>query len=134
MEPVGNEVSIYNLIPGEIYYGFSADQTSRLRGIFTNYWRNQYGYLMVHFNHSHCGDQYYYSCTGEFEAFNEGCFFRVFENYQQCYVFYNASRFTEIEKKGLLQQYLQREQRQYARGLISSRLPMDIVHKIITYL
>lgn len=136
-EPIGHEIHILNLKRGENYYAFSTHNDSRFRGIFTDYWTNTVGYKMVHFNNGYYKSLCYSANYGPFEDFNMGLYWRVFDfdNGVQSYKYYRVSRFTEAEKKELLERCVLRERRQYERGLTGTTnkdvwLPRDLVREI----
>jgi len=137
-EPVGKEIHILELKSGEKYYGFSTNNdNSRFRGVFTDYWINTAGYKMVHFHNGFYKSAPFTQTYGPFEEFGMGLFWRVFEPHLgvQSYKYYRVSRFTEAEKKELLERCILRERRQYERGLTGSTnkdvwLPRDLVREI----
>jgi hypothetical protein len=91
---------------------------------------------MIHFHSGFYKSVPYSSTYGPFQNFNLGLYWRVFEpNYEQSYKYYRVSRFTEAEKKELLERCILRERRQYERGLTGSTnkgvwLPRDLVREI----
>ena len=136
-EAIGPEIHILDLKPGKNYYAFSTHNDSRFRGVFTDYWTNSVGYKMVHFHSGIYKSHPYSSTYGPFEDFTIGLFWRVFdfENREESYKYYQVSRFTEAEKKELLERSILRERRQYERGLTGTTskdmwLPRDLVREI----
>ena len=136
-EPIGPEIHILDLQKGENYYGFSTNNDSRFRGIFTDYWTNSVGYKMIHFHSGFYKSDTYSSSYGPFQDFNLGLFWRVFDfnGGIQSYTYYRVSRFTEAEKKELLERCILRERRQYERGLTGTTskgvwLPRDFVREV----
>ena len=135
--PIGREIHILDLKQGENYYAFSTHNDSHFRGVFTDYWTNSVGYKMVHFNNGFYKSLSYSARYGPFEEFGMGLYWRVFEPHlgRQSYKYYRVSRFTEAEKKELLERCVLRERRQYERGLTGSTnkdmwLPRDLVREI----
>ena len=140
--PIGPEISIYDLIPGEEYCAFSIKwlvggrSLSQFRGVFTEYWRNAPGYLMVRFhNATYKHSDGYTSSFGTPATCPHGLFWRVFERGDQSYKYYKTSRFTLKQKKELVTRYVLRERRQYERGLTGSTptnlwFPRDLVREI----
>jgi len=135
--PIGQEIHILDLQKGENYYGFSTHNDSRFRGIFTDYWTNSVGYKMVHFHDGFYESSSFTQTYGSFEEFGMGLFWRVFgpKCGRQSYKYYRVSRFTEAEKKELLERCVLRERRQYERGLTGTTskdvwLPRDLVREI----
>ena len=134
--PIGPEVSIYELVPGEEYCAFSTRTTSQFRGIFTQYWRNTADYLMVRFNNATYKDSDGYEASfGTLDDCPHGLYWRVFERNRQSYKYYKTSRFTLKQKKELVTRYVLRERRQYERGLTGSTpndlwFPRDLVREI----
>lgn len=136
-QAIGPEIHILDLKQDENYYGFSTKGDGvRFRGIFTDYWTNSAGYKMIHFHSGFYKSVPYSSTYGPFQNFNLGLYWRVFEpNYEQSFKYYRVSRFTEAEKKELLERCVLRERRQYERGLTGSTnkgvwLPRDLVREI----
>jgi len=134
-EPIGKEIHILELKSGEKYYGFSTRNDSRFRGVFTDYWKNTVGYKIVHFHDGFYESSCFTQTYGSFEDFGIGLFWRVFEIGHQSYKYYRVSRFTEAEKKELLERCILRERRQYERGLTGTTnkdkwLPRDLVREI----
>ena len=135
--PIGREIHILDLKQGENYYAFSTHNDSHFRGVFTDYWTNSVGYKMVHFNNGFYKSLSYSAIYGPFQEFGMGLYWRVFEPHlgRQSYTYYRVSRFTEAEKKELLERCILRERRQYERGLTGSTnkdmwLPRDLVREI----
>ena len=135
--PIGQEIHILDLKQGENYYAFSTQNDSRFRGVFTDYWTNTVGYKMVNFHNGFYKSFSFTQTYGPFQEFGMGIFWRVFEPHQgdQSYKYYRVSRFTEAEKKELLERYILRERRQYERGLTGTTnkdmwLPRDLVREI----
>ena len=135
--PIGREIHILDLKQGEHYYAFSTHNDSHFRGVFTDYWTNSVGYKMVHFNNGFYKSLSYSARYGPFEEFGMGLYWRVFEPHlgRQSYKYYRVSRFTEAEKKELLERCILRERRQYERGLTGTTnkdmwLPRDLVREI----
>ena len=135
--PIGREINILDLKQGENYYAFSTHNDSHFRGVFTDYWTNSVGYKMVHFNNGFYKSLSYSARYGPFEEFGMGLYWRVFEPHlgRQSYKYYRVSRFTEAEKKELLERCILRERRQYERGLTGTTnkdmwLPRDLVREI----
>jgi hypothetical protein len=146
-QPIGIEVPIRNLVPGEKYYAFSENRLggaittamrgARFRGTFTEYWTNQAGYTMVRFHdtiYESKDDTYYY---GSPEECPHGLYLRVFaaEHGQQSFKYYRAERFTAAEKKELLTRHILRKRRRYERGLTGTTvaglwIPRDLVREI----
>ena len=139
----GPEVSIWNLVPGEHYTAFSNQSRfprdfSQFSGVFTEYWTNDAGYSMVRFHYSKYTDTNGYQFTnGSPEEHPHGLYWRIFErdNPPQSYRYYKTSRFTQKEAKELSVRVLQRERRQYERGLTGSTpenywFPRDLVREI----
>ena len=138
-EAIGPEINILDLKPGEKYYAFSTRYVprERFRGTFTDYWRNSSNYKMVHFHNTILVAEKRIVKYGPFQNFNLGIFWRVFEqpNAFQSFKYYRISRFTEAEKKELLERYVLRERRQYERGLTGTTpaglwMPRDLVREI----
>jgi len=142
-QPQGPEVSIWNLVPGEHYTAFSNQRplstaSSQFGGIFTEYWTNEAGYSMVRFHYTKYTDTSGYKFVhGSPEVHPHGLYFRIFEheNPRQSYSYYKTSRFTKKEGKELSVRVLQRERRQYERGLTGSTaddiwFPRDLVREI----
>jgi hypothetical protein len=139
-EPIGREIHILDLRRGEKYYGFpTRRKDNHFRGIFTDYWTNSVGYKMVHFHNTFSKfnhiPHFSIDTTGPFKAFNIGIYWRVFDNGVQSYKYYRVSRFTEAEKKELLERFVLRQRRQYERGLTGTTnkdvwLPRDLVREI----
>jgi hypothetical protein len=136
--PIGPEINILDLKPGEKYYGFSTRYfpKERFRGTFIDYWRNSSDYKMVQFNDSvHVAGTQITKC-GPFQDFGQGIYWRVFEpNQSQSFKYYRVNRFTVAEKKELLERSVIRERRQYERGLTGTTskdlwLPRDLVRQI----
>jgi hypothetical protein len=134
--PIGPEVSIYELVPGEEYCAFSNGLGSQFRGIFTEYWTNIAGYQMLRFHSAIYKDIYgYTSSFGTSDRCPHGLYWRVFETREQSYKYYKTSRFTSKQKKELVTRYVLRERRQYERGLTGSTpndlwFPRDLVREI----
>lgn len=142
-QPQGPEVSIWDLVPGEHYTAFSSQYKfttgfSHFSGIFTEYWTNDTGYPMVRFHYSKYTDTSGYTYShGSPEVHPIGLYWRIFErdNPPQSYRYYKTSRFTKKEAKELSIRALQRERRQYERGLTGSTpknywFPRDLVREI----
>lgn len=142
-QPQGPEVSIWDLVPGEHYTAFSNQRplstaSSQFSGIFTEYWINDVGYSMVRFHHAKFIDTYGYQFIhGSPEVHPIGLYWRIFEHGhpRQSYRYYKTSRFTKKEGKELSVRALQRERRQYERGLTGSTpknywFPRDLVREI----
>ena len=140
-----NAVRSIELIPGEIYYGFSnsayeGGHNSYLRATFTEYWTNGAGYLMARF---HSGS-YNMPSLGistpiqERGDFPNGSSFRIWDDNAGpsiAYMFYKACRFTSKEKAELKTRLRLRQRRQYERGLTGSTpdgksFPRDLVREI----
>ena len=140
MLPFRKEVNIRNLVPGEKYYAIGRTEHEWFRGIFTEYWTNISGYLMVQFHNSFYHTLKFSSYTGSCEEHITGLYWRVFDqNIQQSFKYYNESLFTTTQKKELSSRYILRERRQYERGLTGSTklgkwLPRNIVCKIRQYI
>lgn len=134
--PIGPEVSIYELVPGDEYCAFSVRLGSQFRGIFTEYWTNIAGYQMLRFNSAIYKDIYGYTASfGTPDRCPHGLYWRVFENREQSYKYYKSSRFTPKQKKELVTRSVLRERRQYERGLTGSTstdlwFPRDLVREI----
>ena len=137
----GKEVDIRKLVIGEKYYAVSnCKEEEWFRGVFTEYWTNTSGYLMLRFRNSF----FQYSCfscyIGSREENIEGLYWRVFDrDDQQTFKYYNESKFTTVQKKELTTRYCLRERRQYERGLTGSTklgvwIPRNIIRKIIQYI
>ena len=134
--PHGPEVSIYDLVLGEEYDGYSLENrygAKRFRGRFVEYYRNVSGYLMIRF---YPAIQEYYGEMLSIPATNPlGFYLRVFENGNQSYRYYRASRFTAKQKKEIFERAILHERRQYERGLTGSTpndlwFPRDLVREI----
>ena len=134
---VGPEVSIYELVPGTEYYGFGNygfGSRRRFRGVFVKYWRNTVGYLMLMFSPVMQEDEKGIMC--EYPKNNPlGLYLRIFEDNRQSYTYYRTNRFSQKEKKELLERYVLFKRRQYERGLTGSTatnkwLPRDLVREI----
>ena len=136
--PPGSEVNIYELVPGEEYYAYSEksyySQPMRMfRGRFVEYYRNSANYLMIRFYpavQDWYGEMRPYSPTNPL-----GLYLRVFEVGNQSYRYYRASRFTNKEKKEMIERSVLYERRQYERGLTGSTpndlwFPRDLVREI----
>ena len=118
--PHGPEVSIYDLVPGEEYDGYSENSygAKRFRGRLVEYYRNSANYLMVRF---YPAIQEYYGEMLPIPATNPlGLYLRVFENGNQSYKYYRTSRFSAKEKKEIHDRVVLYERRQYERGLTGS--------------
>ena len=131
-----NAVRSTELIPGEIYYGFSGNDN--IRASFTEYWRNGAGYLMARFhngayNMPALGISTIIRKMGEFP---DGSSFRIWEGQPNIgFRFYKACRFTPKEKAELKTRLRLRQRRQYERGLTGSTpdgksFPRDLVREI----
>jgi hypothetical protein len=141
--PCGSEVNIYDLVPGEEYYGFVNPpryaSAKHFRGRFVEYYRNSTGYLMIRF---YPAIQEYYGEMLPIPSTNPlGLYLRIFENGNQSYRYYRASRFTAQQKKEIYERAILHERRQYERGLTGTKaitgttgediwLPRDIVREI----
>lgn len=134
----GPEVSIYDLVPGEEYDGYSEQSyyfapMKRFRGRFVEYYRNSVGYLMIRF---YPATQDWYGEMRPFPDNNpQGLYLRVFETGIQSYKYYRTSRFTAKQKKEIQDRVVLHERRQYERGLTGTTpndlwLPRDIVREI----
>lgn len=135
--PIGKEVDIRDLIPGERYYAFSTSQlsSSSFVGTFTEYWVNTVGYSMLRFHYVNYKSKLYTGYIGSPEIHPHGSYWRIFEDQRQSYRYYRVSRFTEKEKKELITRHTLRERRQYERGLTGSTpndiwFPRDLVRHI----
>jgi len=154
-QPIGPEIPIWDLVPGEQYYAFSNRSYARVafpttsrqifrsvsimrfRGTFTKYYVNVVGYNMLCFHNTHyvdpTGNVYYYGSPDEH---TRGCYWRIFEpDQEQVFKFYRVSRLTPKQQKELATRVTLRERRQYERGLTGSTpsdlwFPRDLVREI----
>jgi hypothetical protein len=92
---------------------------------------------MINFHNGFYKSSSFTQTYGSFQEFGMGIFWRVFEPHQgkQSYKYYQVSRFTEAEKKELLERCILRKRRQYERGLTGTTnkdmwLPRDLVREI----
>jgi hypothetical protein len=135
------EVHIRNLVIGEKYYAAgNYKEDDWFRGVFTEYWTNTSGYLMLRFRNSFFHTTYFSCYVGSREEQTEGLYWRVFDqDNQQSFKYYNESRFTSAQKKELSTRCVLRERRQYERSLTGSTkfgiwIPRSIVLKIRQYI
>jgi len=137
INPYSPEVDIHALIPGQQYYAISEQKNSYFIGLFTDYYTNEVGYNMIRFHYTH---QYhengYMNYIDSPEKHPWGSYWRIFENPRsQSYRFYRTVRFTNKEKKELMERRVQYERRNYERGLTGTTpqgvyLPRDLVREI----
>ena len=138
--PVGKEINILDLVPGEKYYAFATSIATTIpkyfRGVFTEYWYNSVNYKMLRFHNAFesYGDGYT-SYIGSPENYPLGLYYRIWETQPQSFTYYKVSRFTEAEKAELKARCILRERRQIERGLTGSTvnnlwLPRDLVREI----
>ena len=139
--PIGPEVGIWDLIPGEQYYAFSTKRGSgaQFRGTFTGYYMNEVGYDMLRFHYTTYKDSTGYTFyTGSPEKHPKGSYWRIFDergSIPQSYNYYKLSSLTQKEKKELATRVVLRERRQIERGLTGSTdkgmwIPRDLVREI----
>lgn len=139
MQNFRKEVPINNLVIGEKYYA-SGKNKEWFIGVFSEYWINTSGYLMVRFSNTFYYTSMFTIYIGSREQDIAGFYWRVFDKYeQQSFKYYNNSLFTIVQKKELLDRYILRERRQYHIGLTGSTklgkwLPYNIVREIIKYI
>lgn len=133
--PIGEEISIRELVPGEKYYAFST--ISQFRGVFTEYWTNIVNYPMVRFHYVVYNDiKGYSSYIGSPEEYPLGSYWRIWDGPRpQSYKYYKVSRFTAKETAELKARCILRERRQIERGLTGSTannlwFPRDLVREI----
>jgi hypothetical protein len=120
--PHGPEISIYELVPGEMYDAYTTRDTlpnaTRFRGRLVGYYRNSANYLMIRF---YPAIQEYYGEMLPIPATNPlGLYFRVWEDLPQSYRYYRTARFSIKEKKEIHERAILHERRQYERGLTGS--------------
>ena len=137
--PIGPEVGIWDLIPGEQYYAFSTRRQEQFRGTFTEYYLNDAGYDMLRFHYStykdSSGNKFH---TGSPEKHPKGSYWRIFSAdgpTSQSFRYYKLSRLSLKEKKELNTRVVLRERRQIERGLTGSTdkgiwIPRDLVREI----
>jgi len=131
-----NAVRSTELIPGQIYYGFSSNDN--IRATFTEYWRNGAGYLMARFHNGAYNMPALRISTKiqEIGEFPDGSSFRIWEGDPNIgFRFYKACRFTPKEKAEIKMRLVLRSRRQYERGLTGTTpdgkwLPRDLVREI----
>ena len=133
--PIGPEVGIWDLIPGEQYYAFSTRREERFRGTFTEYYVNDAGYDMLRFHYTKSNESNGLTFqTGSPETHPKGSYWRIFPD-RQSFKYYKLSRLTQKEKKELITRIVLRERRQAERGLTGSTdkgiwIPRDVVREI----
>ena len=138
--PIGQEVSIHNLVPGEQYYAFNVQEPHkwRFRSTFVKYWNMPgTGYKMTLFLGG------IYDCNGRLSeigtstCYADGLRLRIYEPGlgPQSYRYYKVARFDKPVAKELYERFIQHKRRQIERGLTGTRpsglwLPRDIVREI----
>ena len=138
--PIGEEVPINDLVPGEQYYAFHVRKPNeaRFRSTFIKYWTMpETGYKMTLFLGG------VYDCNGLLceigtsTCYTDGLRLRIYEPGfgQQSYRYYKVARFDRRIKKELYGRFIQHKRRQIERGLTGTRpsglwLPRDIVREI----
>lgn len=138
--PIGEEVPINDLVPGEQYYAFNVREPHkwRFRSTFVKYWTMpNTGYKMTLFLggiYDFDGDM---RVVGARNCYPHGLGLRVFEPRcgMQSYRYYKVARFDRRIKKELYERFIQHKRRQIERGLTGTRpsglwLPRDIVREI----
>ena len=142
--PIGPEVHILALIPGEQYYAFSTRKkddgvAAMFRGTFTEYYMNEVGYDMLRFHYATYKDSGgYVFHTGSPAKHPKGSYWRIFPlggPIKQSFKYYRLSPLTQAQKKELTTRVILRKRRQYERGLTGSTetgmwLPRDLVREI----
>jgi len=137
-QPVGPEVHILNLIPGEKYYGFSNRKhlCSYFRATFDEYFVNAAGYNMVRFLNVSMTQDGHTDFIGPPEKYPLGIYWRVWDQgFTQSFKYYKAARLTAKEQQELKTRVVLRERRQYERGLTGTNnsglwIPRDLVREI----
>jgi hypothetical protein len=141
--PIGAEVSIHDLVPGEQYYAFHVREPDkwRFRATFIKYWiMPETDYKMTLFLggiYDFDGDM---RVIGARNCYPHGLGLRVFEpplcrSGIQSYRYYKVARFDRRAAKELYERFILHKRRQIERGLTGTRpsglwLPRDIVREI----